>query len=261
MSASVAPRVREYGAEGPTAVLLHGGPGGPGYLAPLARALAGRFRILEPFQRGSGGEPLTVARHVADLEQLIATRCAGSTPALVGSSWGAMLALAHAAEHAGRATPLVLVGCGTFDQRARDAMRATLEQRGVAALAPDSPSNEHLADLARQLTPAYSHELISDDLELDHCDARAHRETWDDMLRLQADGVYPAAFASITAPVLMLHGAVDPHPGALVRDSLLPWLPHLEYRELERCGHYPWLERHARDAFLELLGDWLARQV
>ena len=38
-------------------------------------------------------------------------------------------------------------------------------------------------------------------------------------------------------PVLMLHGAQDPHPGDLVRDSLAPHLGSLEYVELERCGH------------------------
>ncbi len=31
-------------------------------------------------------------------------------------------------------------------------------------------------------------------------DARAQRETWADMIRLQAEGIYPAAFASIKSP-------------------------------------------------------------
>ena len=59
----------------------------------------------------------------------------------------------------------------------------------------------------------------------------------------------------------MLHGAYDPHPGALIRDSLLPYLPQLEYREFARCGHYPWLERHARDEFLLELRAWLSRHA
>ena len=72
---------REYGTAGPVVVLLHGGPGAAGYLAPVARELAGSFRVLEPFQRGSGGAPLTVARHVQDLLELIELRCAGAPPA------------------------------------------------------------------------------------------------------------------------------------------------------------------------------------
>ena len=58
-------------------------------------------------------------------------------------------------------------------------------------------------------------------------------------------------------PVLMLHGAEDPHPGALIRDSLWPHLPHLEYHEWARCGHYPWLERCVRVEFFALLERWL----
>ena len=52
-------------------LLLHGGPGAPGYMAPVARELSDAFRIIEPLQRGSGEEPLTVARHIADLHDLI----------------------------------------------------------------------------------------------------------------------------------------------------------------------------------------------
>ena len=68
-------RVRTYGTSGPPVVVLHGGPGTPGGMAPVARGLADSFRVLEPFQRGSGGEPLTVARHVADLHELAESRC------------------------------------------------------------------------------------------------------------------------------------------------------------------------------------------
>jgi hypothetical protein len=56
----------------------------------------------------------------------------------------------------------------------------------------------------------------------------------------------------------MLHGAVDPHPGRIIFSSLKPYLPLLEYRELEHCGHYQWLERFARDEFFALLYQWLA---
>jgi pimeloyl-ACP methyl ester carboxylesterase len=80
------------------------------------------------------------------------------------------------------------------------------------------------------------------------------------MLRLQAAGVYPAAFSAIDLPVLMLHGAEDPHPGALIRASLEPFLPQLEYHEWNRCGHYPWLERAVRDEFFATLTDWLDRR-
>jgi len=241
--------VRQYGAAGPLVILLHGGPGAPGHMAAVARGLAGRFRVLEPFQRPSGGEPLTVARHAADLDELVAGRAA-----LAGSSWGAMLALAYAAEHPERAGPLALIGCGTFDERSRARMREVLDER----LTPETRRRLEALDPVESL---YSFDPVDEPDESEPVDARAHRETWEDMLRLQREGVYPAAFRAIRSPVLMLHGGYDPHPGRMIRDSLAPYLPQLEYHEWERCGHYPWREKAVREEFFALLGDWLAHHL
>jgi len=235
-------------------------------MAPVARALAaGGFRVLEPFQRGSGGAPLTVARHVEDVHAVIASLGPAARPALVGSSWGAMLALAAAAARPDRVAALVLVGCGTFDPAARARLRTNLEERidpalrrrleRLAETVPDPDARlRAMGDLLLQVH-SFDAEPAGEDVE--PCDARAHEETWADWLRQEAAGVYPAAFAAIRAPVLMLHGAHDPHPGPMIRASLLPHLPQLEYREWERCGHQPWLERAVRDEFLETLRAWL----
>ncbi len=262
--------LRTYGSSGPPVVVLHGGPGAPGYMAPVARGLADAFRVYEPFQRSSGDEPLTVARHMADLQSLverIGADCAGAWPALVGHSWGAMLALAYAAAHPGYATALVLVGCGTFEPAARARMQAIIDERmddelrsRLERLPEEIPDpDERLSVMGELLLPLYSHELFSTGPKI-KADARAHQESWDDMMRLQAAGLYPAAFAAIRAPVLMLHGDVDPHPGAMIRDSLEPYIPQLIYHEWQGCGHYPWLELSVRDDFFAVLSRWLARQ-
>ncbi|HEX9886261.1 MAG TPA: alpha/beta hydrolase [Longimicrobiales bacterium] len=266
-------QVRRYGSSGPPVVLLHGGPGAPGYMAPVGRELASAFRVLEPLQRrastgASDSELLTVARHVEDLREVVEACCPGERPALVGSSWGAMLALAYAARHPGDLNPLVLVGCGTFDRAARARFHALLDERLVGEareridrLAHEvADPDEVLARRGELLLPAYSFDLLSTDLELAGADHRGNVETWRDMVRLETQGFYPAAFDVITAPVLMLHGDTDPHPGGMIRATLAGVLPQLEYVELERCGHYPWLERHARQEFFGVLGDWLVRR-
>ena len=51
------------------------------------------------------------------------------------------------------------------------------------------------------------------------------------------------------------------HPGKMIRNSLLPYLPHLEYHELERCGHSPWIEKSTRELFFSGICDWLERQT
>jgi pimeloyl-ACP methyl ester carboxylesterase len=262
-------RIRTYGTYGPAVIVLHGGPGAPGYMAPVARGLADSFRVLEPWQRPSGGEPLTVARHVADLHELVESHCAGARPALVGSSWGAMLALVYAAAHSDRTGPLVLIGCGTFDRAARRRMQAMLDERlnyglrqRLERLPEDYPDpDQRLEIMGKLILPLYSYDLVTTDQEIEAHDARARQETWADMVRLQDEGVYPAAFAAIDAPVLMLHGAADPHPGPMIRDSLEPHLPQLEYHEWQRCGHYPWLEKTVRNEFFAVLRTWLAAHL
>jgi pimeloyl-ACP methyl ester carboxylesterase len=259
-------RLDRHGDSGPRVLVLHGGPGAPGSAHGLTRGLAAGFRILEPWQRGSAeGGVLTVAQLVDDLHALVSAECPGERPALVGHSWGAMLALAAAAAHPDAYGSLVIVGCGTFDPAARAHFQATLAERGgealaqgLAALADEPEADRRLAAAARLLEPLYGVDLEPE--PPGPVDARANAALWADMLAQQAAGVYPAAFAAIRAPVLMLHGEADPHPGAMIRDSLLPFLPQLEYRELPRCGHSPWREREARAAFVALLEAWLARQ-
>jgi pimeloyl-ACP methyl ester carboxylesterase len=260
--------VREYGhAESPPVFVLHGGPGAAGHMAPVARGLAESFRVFEPFQRKGGGEPLTVAQHVADLHELTDFYAPAAKPAIVGASWGAMLALAYGAAHPDMIGPLILVGCGTFDLNARaifrktvadrmdDAFRARLKQ--AEQLNPDEALKAH----AEALTPVYSYDPTASAHADDEVDAKAHDETWNDMLRLQAEGIYPSAFAAIRSPVLMVHGTFDPAPGRLIREGLQQYLPQLEYCELDRCGHYPWLERHAADRFFSLVRLWLRQHI
>ena len=260
-------QVREYGSSGPVVILLHGGPGAPGYLAPVARKLADSFRILEPFQRRSGTEPLTVARHVTDLDDLIKSHCTEQRPAIVGHSWGAMLALAYAAVHPDSVACLALIGCGTFDAVARNHMEAIRTARidkkrrdQIKQLVREiADPDKRLRALGRLILQVDSFALIPAEDETAICDARGHEETWQDMLRLQDEGVYPSSFANIHSPAIMMHGAFDPHPGRLIHAGLAPFLPQLEYREWEQCGHYPWLEKTARDDFYATLRAWLRR--
>jgi len=259
--------VRTYGPAGPPVVVLHGGPGAAGHMAPVARGLADLCRVIEPLQRGSGSERLTVAQHVADLHEVIAVCAEGCRPALLGASWGAMLALAYTAAHPNSSGPLALVGCGTFDPVARAAMQSTIAERTNDEIRARLKRAEQLDPNARLKASVeataciYSYDPLTFPHADDEVDARAHEETWDDMLRLQTEGIYPAAFAAIKVPVLMVHGTFDPHPGRLTMQTLRPYLPQLDYCELEHCGHYPWIERAAAGGFFSLVRDWLGRHL
>ena len=259
--------VRRYGGNGPRVALLHGGPGAPGEMAPLARELADEFAVLEPRQRRSGGLPLTVARHVADLAAVLPEGAA-----LVGWSWGAMLALSFAAAHPGRARSLALVGCGTYDAASREVYQRALGarlgeeerrrvdgmRRELAAASGGEEGDRLLAELGGLLGRAQAFDpLPEEEGASSRVDSRGHAETWADVLRLQADGIEPAAFAAVTCPALMLHGDDDPHPGPETFHLLRKHIRQLQYVGLARCGHKPWMERCAREPFLAALRGWL----
>jgi pimeloyl-ACP methyl ester carboxylesterase len=44
-------------------------------------------------------------------------------------------------------------------------------------------------------------------------------------------------------------------------ESLRPYLPQIEYHKWERCGHYPWLEKHVHEEFFSLLSSWLTTHL
>lgn len=261
-------KVRQYGDHGAFVIVLHGGPAAPGYMKPVAIELAKQFRVIEPFQRGSSEKPLTVAQHVQDLQDVIASYCGKEKPLLVGHSWGAMLALAWAAEYPETPKGLVLVGSGSFDERTRERMQAIRESRMDATfrrhleqLTKKHPKpNVRLAVLGGVYQRLDSVDLIRVRNHLHPCDAIAHEQTWNDMMRQQRAGVYPQTFVSIGCPVIMLHGDDDPHSGVMIRESLTPYLPQLEYVSWAHCGHYPWLEKTAYESFYETLSDWLTKQ-
>ncbi len=261
-------QVRRYGGGGPLVVVLHGGPGAPGEMTPLARQLSTAFTVLEPLQRGAGTTPLTVAGHVADLHEILKGAARTAPVRLVGFSWGAMLALTYAARHARDVERVVAIDCGTFDKDTRRVYQTRMAERTdplsrariaqmerTLASEPDQSRRDHVfAELGRIYTRLQAFDPVeTDSLESTKCDERAFRETWADALSLQEQGVQPAEFSRITAPVTLIHGAADPHPGRLIYESPRPFIRTLRYLEIPRCGHKPWIERHAAGAFHALL--------
>ena len=264
--------IRSYGDRGPYVVLLHGGPGAAGQMGTVGRRLGGRFRVVEPLERASGEVPLTVARHVADLDEVLRGPLKEGPVRLVGFSWGAMLALTYAARHPSDVERLLLIACGTFDPGSREAYEAAMRERmdadqqrrfedltaRLAAETDRQRRNELFAEFGSLCTRIQAFDPLPSESEDEiFYDEGGFRETWSDAVSLQQQGIQPAEFAGIQAPVTMIHGDADPHPGRLVFESLAPLVRDIQYRELSRCGHTPWIERHAREAFYELLGECL----
>ena len=103
--------LRKYG-EAPFGVaVLHGGPGAPGEMAPVARKLCADRGVLEPLQ--------TAASVEGQIEELrtVLEKDADLPVVLVGFSWGAWLGFMLAARHPAVVKKLILIGSGPFEDK------------------------------------------------------------------------------------------------------------------------------------------------
>ena len=131
--------------ERPVAFVLHGGPGGDhSAFKPGFSPLAARMQLVYVDHRGQGrsakGDPATYTldQNVEDLEAL--RRHLGLGPIVsIGTSYGGMVALAHAARYPNSVSHLVAVVTAAhsgFNERAQQIVRerGTPEQQRVAAM-------------------------------------------------------------------------------------------------------------------------------
>ncbi len=96
--------LRTYGRSPYTVAVVHGGPGAPGEMAPVARALSTHAGILEPLQTAA-----TLDGQVQELAGVL-TGHADQPVTLIGHSWGAILGFIVAARYPGLVGKLILVG-------------------------------------------------------------------------------------------------------------------------------------------------------
>lgn len=119
-------------------VLLHGGPGVPDYLAPVADILVSKHRVIRYDQRGTGNSTAVTGRfdlkdQVQDLEA-IRVALGFERMGLFGHSWGGTLAQLYARAHPDRVTRLFLcnsgIGLGEDWKRMERAVMAHNRTRG-----------------------------------------------------------------------------------------------------------------------------------
>lgn len=256
---------RAYGSPPFSVALVHGGPGAPGDLAPVARELSRERGILEPLQRVD-----SIDGQVEELVQILHER-ARLPVTLVGHSWGAWLAVIAAARYPDIAARLILVGAGPFDEiwvpAMDEARRARLGAAGLARVAAlqRAMGEEHrsdalalFAEFGEIMTGADSFDLLPPEGDAARFEVRIFERVMPQARELRRSGELMRLAARLTMPVLAIHGDHDSHPGAGVREPLSRVLRDFRYLPLPECGHYPWRERRARDAFYAILRRELA---
>ncbi len=235
-------------------------------VAPLARELAtDGTGVLEPFQTAD-----SIAGQVAELVRALRTEGEGRS-VVVGSSWGAMLAVLTAQRHPELFDRLVLVGSAPFDRRGgerttatrrarmSDAQRAEFDDLLHACSSPDPARAGAAFARSGDLLLAIDHlDPVVDRLEGVTHQLGLFRSVWGEVEARRDSGTLLDPDACLPCPVVVLHGDHDPHPLAGVVDPLQPLCPELTVHVLDGCGHLPWLERRARERFLTVLRTALA---
>lgn len=261
--------VRAAGS-GPDVVVLHGGPGAHhDYLLPQFDALAQDRRLRYYDQRGGGRSPVGRdvpvgwREHVADLAALLDHWQLDRAP-ILGYSWGGLLAMLFATEHARRVERLALVSPAAASRAARDAferrfaerMSAPEIQRAREALR-ESGLRERDAEAYRQrafelsVAGYFKDPARAKNLTPFRVTGRTQQEVWKSLGDYDLD----ERLRSLTIPALVAHGRHDPMPIESARqtaDSL-----GAEFVAFEDSGHVPYVEQF--DEFVRVLERFLPK--
>lgn len=260
--------VRRIGS-GPPVVVLHGGPGAHhDYLLPGFDALARGRELVYYDQRGGGRSPVPRdvpvgwTEHVADLEVLRAELGLGRLT-LAGYSWGGLLALLYALEHAERVERLALVSPAPSWRAARERFEARFSKRNLDPAFQEARRALRESGLREQDPEAYQRRLfelsvapyfhdpeLARDLVPFRITGRTQQEVWASLGDYDLRERLPSLRG---LPSLVLHGESDPIPIEAARTTA--GLIGAAFHPVPRCGHVPYVEAH--EEFVRVLGGFL----
>ena len=251
---------RKFGPPPHTLVLVHGGPGAAGSLGALARELSRTTGVIDAYQTGYNIPSLLEELHA------IITRHASTPVVLLGHSWGAWLSLLFAGRHSPLVRKLILVASAPLEDKYVPGILETRmnrldkkEREKFTELArrlelPETDDRDQLfLELACILRKADAFDAAQNPAEDVMMDYERYMSVWKEAERMRSSGDLIRLAGEMTCPALAIHGDYDPHPFAGVSDPLSRTLQDFNFILLPKCGHYPWLERHAKDRFYHIL--------
>lgn len=254
----------EWGdATAPPMVLLHGLTGHAHIWDHMAPALAGRYRVLAPDQRGHGDSghaaSYATADFVDDLEALVRHWGLGSF-VLMGLSMGGHNGMAYAAAHPERVTRLVVIDIPPRMDRQSTPNWAVISRLAETGHAPFTTFEDAVA-AARAGTPTAPQSNLE------------YRTQWnlntlpDGRLLLKYDPKAPARWdpadlwdrlPSIAAPVLLVRGGLTQVLPRNTAERMIAAMPNAELVEVPESGHSVPTDRP--EDLQRIVLDWLSRR-
>ena len=278
---------REIG-RGQSILVLHGGPDfDHAYLLPDLDRLANRYRLIYYDQRGRGRsadgfgpEDVTMASDVDDVDRVREHFQLAST-ALLGHSWGAVLALEYALKQPARVSHLILMNPAPASASdvavLRTAYLAKLgaamdRQREIAAGAgyqagdPDAVAARYRIHFKPALARARDYEKLMATMKAGFIrqgsagilKARAIEERlMDDTWNVAGYDLMPG-LASLRMPAVVIWGDHDFIP-ARISAHIARAIPEARLVTLKGCGHFAYLE--CAGQVRRIFGDFFRRRA
>jgi proline iminopeptidase len=271
---------RIVGTRGPVAVLLHGGPGSHSNAVwPDLQQIARDRRIVMYDQRGGGRSEiirdparLTADDHVRDLEALRVTLKLDRF-ALVGESWGALLAVLYASQHPDRVERLLLFGPApptrAILNRRLDESDAAMGMRAkLAAISRDMPGSSDPRATCRAFFDLYVRQFFADPKNIVrrrgsscHGPAEGVRNYFVvNKATLDSLGDYDVRpqLRLLTMPALVVEGERSIPSTIESARAFAAALPNATLLLVPEAGHYPQVERP--DVFFPAVPAFLRAQ-
>jgi proline iminopeptidase len=255
--------------QGPPIIVLHGGPGfDHNYLLPDLDRLADVFRLIYYDQRGRGKStwtvppaPVSLQSEMDDLER-VREYFQLEQAAVLGHSWGGLLAMEYAIHHPERVSRLILLNtCPASDDdfalfKGQLAVRDPEDAERMRVLDSDpSMAEGDLATRAAYYRLYYQPTLRPPEL-LDRLIAHLQvgwtkesvltarattRRLFPETVEMPGYNLMPA-LARLRIPTLVLHGDYDFVP-LLCVTHIAEAIPGARLVVVRDCGHYSYLER------------------
>lgn len=254
---------RIYGNSPFNVVVIHGGPGAAGEMAPVARELSKDFGVLEPLQTKD-----SVGGQITELKELI-DKYAAAPIYLIGYSWGAWLAYMFAAKYPLFVRKLILVSSGPLEDKFGVELhnirlsRLTDKEKEELKLLEESLNNPGVSDKNKLFarfgeifsrTDTYKPLPIYESMV--SIDFHIYDKVWPEASELRRSGKLLNMAKSIKCQVVAIQGDYDPTPREGI-ELLASYIKDFRFILLEKCGHTPWKEKYAHDMFIDTLGKEL----
>ncbi len=185
--------LRTYGHKPFNIAVIHGGPGAPGEMAPVARELSAEAGVLEPLQTAN-----SVDGQIEELKNVLENY--GNPPLiLIGFSWGAWLSFILTARYPLLVKKLILVSSGPFEEKySAKIMETRLSHLNadekkealslLSALNSSSMKGNSFARFGELMNKADSYDPLPPDPDVLRNSPEIYQQVWGEASKLRSSG-------------------------------------------------------------------------